>query len=214
MKTSFFIAVGLAILTVPQLHAQTWKSPSKHRERPAVLNQRTKPGLAANSSTNRFSAKPEIKELKVTERGASHSVWQYKTAVTNQAGAVSERVHSYTELATGLNFKNEGGEWETSDPEIVVAADGKGRAQNAPHHFRLPAAHPAHRQIHPMAATFSLADPPHRRSPAHPEETLCDAMTFSRTPFFGLRRSEIEWRVVGARRGCLTCPRSKHIGNA
>ena len=58
------------------------------------------------------------------------------------------------------------------------------RPQNAPHHCGLPAAHPAHRQIHPMAATFSLADPPPRRSPAHPEETLCDAMTFSRTPFF------------------------------
>ena len=44
---------------------------------------------------------------------------------------------------------------------------------------------PAHRQIHQMAAMFSLADPPPRRPAAHPEETLCHAMTFTRTPLVG-----------------------------
>jgi hypothetical protein len=45
---------------------------------------------------------------------------------------------------------------------------------------------PAHRQIHQMAAMFSLADPPPRRPAAHPEETLRHSMSFSRTPYFKL----------------------------
>ena len=58
------------------------------------------------------------------------------------------------------------------------------RPQNAPHHRGVPAPYPAHREIHPVVATIFVAEASSRRRPAHSEETLCNSMTFSRTPFF------------------------------
>ncbi len=145
MKNVLLLAAVFTIAPLLQPgQAQDWRSPLKRGQtsplargggqRPMMPGTMTALGIATNSSVNRISTKPQKADLKVAERGADHRVWQYKTSQTNENGKVSEQVHTYTELGTGLSRKDPlTGQWIDADPEIVVAANGKGLAQKAQH---------------------------------------------------------------------------------
>jgi hypothetical protein len=62
-------------------------------------------------------------EYTVTERGPHHRVWSCVTWHTNAPGAGEAQTNSYTELATGLHFFQDG-QWVESREEIAVVAEG------------------------------------------------------------------------------------------
>jgi hypothetical protein len=68
----------------------------------------------------------------VVERGPHHRVIQRLVAEPQPDGSVSERLSSYTELATGLHYQNEKGEWIESREEIEIF-EGAAVARQGPH---------------------------------------------------------------------------------
>jgi len=58
----------------------------------------------------------------VAERGEDYKVLQ-KTTVEHG----TNRVHKYTELATGLNYKNSYGQWIESQEQITIQPNGARR---------------------------------------------------------------------------------------
>lgn len=62
----------------------------------------------------------------VTDRGAHHKVWERIEYELAPDGSKVPRPRRYTELATGLHFKNELGEWEESKEEIELLPDNAG----------------------------------------------------------------------------------------
>ncbi|MBI2927416.1 MAG: hypothetical protein HYY24_17100 [Verrucomicrobia bacterium] len=69
----------------------------------------------------------------VTERGPHHRVWQYVTQETDESGAVTEAIHSYTELATGLHYLDGAtGQWLESKEEFELV-EGAAVARQGQH---------------------------------------------------------------------------------
>jgi hypothetical protein len=56
----------------------------------------------------------------VVERGPHHRVWERTTTEVLPDGTSMERKSGYTELATGLHYQNERGEWLDSKEEIEI----------------------------------------------------------------------------------------------
>lgn len=70
----------------------------------------------------------------VTERGADYKILQ-KTTVENG----TNRVHSYTELATGMNYTNSQGQWIEAQEQITLLPTGGAAATNGRHQVYFPA---------------------------------------------------------------------------
>ena len=69
-------------------------------------------------------------DFQVIERGLNHQVWAKLTPITNSAGNLLRYItNSYTELHTGLNFTNSGGNLTSTVPFITVTR----RAPNSQH---------------------------------------------------------------------------------
>src|SRR5438309_526777 len=66
-----------------------------------------------------FNLHAQTSGYTVTKRGADYAVHQ-KTILENG----TNRVHTYTELASGLNYKNAKGQWMESKEEIEPFANG------------------------------------------------------------------------------------------
>ncbi len=75
--------------------------------------------LAAGQVTAPSDRLSEV-DYSVIERGPHHRIMQRTTVETNKAGVVSTRVNSYTELATGLHYLAEDGQWAESREEIEI----------------------------------------------------------------------------------------------
>lgn len=60
----------------------------------------------------------------IIERGPHQQVWAKITWQTNATGRIAARTNSYTELATGLNYKNAKGEWVGAKEVIESFPDG------------------------------------------------------------------------------------------
>ena len=74
-------------------------------------------GYSYNDANQPFAA-PE--EVVVAERGPHHRVIERTLAERQPDGSARERKSSYTELATGLHYQNERGEWLESKEEIEI----------------------------------------------------------------------------------------------
>jgi hypothetical protein len=72
----------------------------------------------------------------IIERSSNHRVWQNIVTNTAPNGRLFVKTNNYTELATGLCYRNKQGEWVDADPQIVVQADGTGVGQAAGHSVR------------------------------------------------------------------------------
>jgi len=75
----------------------------------------------------------------VTERGANHKVWQSETFEKRADGTIVPHVHSYTELASGLNYKDANGNWQDAVEEIDAQPDGSAAATQGQHQAYFPA---------------------------------------------------------------------------
>jgi hypothetical protein len=79
------------------------------------------------------AATPPSPGYAVTERGADYKVLQ-KTTVENG----TNRIHKYTELATGLNYQNAQGQWQESKEEITLLPTGGAAATQGRHKVYFP----------------------------------------------------------------------------
>ena len=71
-------------------------------------------------------------EVKVIERGPHHRVIERMISEPQPDGTVRERLSSYTELATGLHYLGEKGDWHESREEIEIF-NGAAVARQGPH---------------------------------------------------------------------------------
>jgi len=59
----------------------------------------------------------------VTERAADHRIWQCETYEVGPRGQVVTQVHKYTELSSGMYYKNVNGDW-TESRELIESFPG------------------------------------------------------------------------------------------
>ncbi|MGZ4974627.1 MAG: hypothetical protein ACXWDN_17855, partial [Limisphaerales bacterium] len=78
-----------------------------------------------------FSDTPHI-----VKRDGNVRVWQHTAIETSPRGKTITKVHSFTELATGVCYKQHG-QWVDADPQIIVAQDGTGSGVQAAHALQL-----------------------------------------------------------------------------
>lgn len=69
------------------------------------------------SGVNNGSLPPPT-QFRVVSRGANHQVWQRETYEQAPDGTIIPHIHKYTELASGLNYKDANGQWQESKEEI------------------------------------------------------------------------------------------------
>jgi parallel beta-helix repeat protein len=96
-------------------------------------------GQAVKEKVDRPSKQPgSARETacRVVERGENHSVWERISYEIAPNGRQVPQVHRYTELATGLNFRNAQGELEESKEEFELLP-GKAVARQGQHKVTL-----------------------------------------------------------------------------
>ena len=83
-------------------------------------------GLRADqsSTTAQKPILPAATAYRVVELGANHRVWQHETYEQGPAGQVMTHVHSYTELASGMNYLDANDQWTESKELIEAFANG------------------------------------------------------------------------------------------
>ena len=106
MKTSFTIFICLT-LTLVSVSAQV----------------ATQPGGAKPGSRQELKLPPPT-PFRIVGLGANNRLWQRESYEPAPDGKVVTRVHRYVELATGLHYRNEQGEWMESKEEIEAFAGG------------------------------------------------------------------------------------------
>src|SRR6478736_1207846 len=96
--------------------------------------------LANTTAQNNTKSEPVGKSAySITERGAHHKVWERIEYEPGPDGKEFPRKHSYTELATGMHFKNAQSEWEESKEEIEILSNNAGAVANkGPHKVIFP----------------------------------------------------------------------------
>ena len=86
--------------------------------------------IAGYSQLTSQSSKPVPSDTaySVVERGANHRVWQKISYELGPNGQPVPRIHRYTELATGMNYKDANGQWQESK-ELIESYPGGAIAQ-------------------------------------------------------------------------------------
>jgi hypothetical protein len=84
------------------------------------------PPVAPSAVSRGGGQKSEKSDYKVVERGPHHTLWERIEFVPAPDGRIIEQRRSYQELATGMHFKNERGEWEESKEEIEILPNDAG----------------------------------------------------------------------------------------
>jgi hypothetical protein len=116
MKT---LSVAMALLVSGSLLVQGQNARNK-----ADLQSSSRPGAVAET------------EYRVVDRGPHHRVWQRETIEVGPDGTLSANRHKYTELATGLHYKNAKGEWVDAKEEFELKP-GKAIARQGQHKVTL-----------------------------------------------------------------------------
>ena len=81
---------------------------------------------------------PAATPFEVTARGGNHRVWQRTVYEIGPAGQAVPHLHQFTELATGLHYRNEQGQWAESKEEILPAQAGGAAAVKGQHQVYFP----------------------------------------------------------------------------
>jgi len=78
------------------------------------------------------SKAPQATAQRVTGRGSNHRNWQWETYEKTPDGTIRPHIHKYTELATGLHYKDAKGQWVESK-EVVESFAGGAIARQGQH---------------------------------------------------------------------------------
>jgi archaellum component FlaF (FlaF/FlaG flagellin family) len=81
---------------------------------------------------------PSATSYTVVSQNANSRVWQSESYEAGQNGLIVTNIHSYEELASGLNYLKNGA-WTASEEKISVLPDGTGAATNGQHQIFFPA---------------------------------------------------------------------------
>ena len=93
---------------------------------------------ASSSPTSDQTGVPAPTPYQVVNRGASFNVWQRTEYGKAPSGAIVPHVHSYTELASGLNYRQKN-QWTPASDEIDIQPDGTAAAIQGQHQAYFPA---------------------------------------------------------------------------
>ncbi len=75
-----------------------------------------------------------VDRYQIAGRGAHHRVWARVTWETNALGQLAAHTNAYTELATGLHYRDpSSGEWRESDPSFELSEEGYAVAAKCQH---------------------------------------------------------------------------------
>lgn len=123
-------------------------SSSKHAEKAFMKNSiivlallvaiaaKAQTGAAASGPA---AALPKPTPFSIVERGENHQVWERTVYESGPNGTVVARKHRYTELASGLNFRNPTTrQWAPSKEEIDILPQGGAAAINGQHQVYFP----------------------------------------------------------------------------
>ena len=97
--------------------------------------QAASPALSGASAAN--APLPLATPYQVTARDANSQVWERTTYEKSPSGQIVPKKHRYTELATGLNYL-QNGQWVASREEIDILPDGTAAATNGQHQAYFP----------------------------------------------------------------------------
>ena len=117
MKTSW-LTIVLLVFTTGRIQGQVSQS-----DPPAIAGQGTVP--------------VQDTPYAVVERGANQRVWQRTTYETTPDGGQVPHLHKYTELATGMHYR-ENGQWVDSKEEIDILPNGTAAATQGQHQAYFP----------------------------------------------------------------------------
>ena len=98
-------------------------------------------GLQAQtpSSVTSQANVPPPTDYQVVQQDANSRVWQRETYDQGPDGQVVTNLHSYSEIASGLNYLDSGGTWQASKEEIDLQPNGTARAVQGQHQAYFPA---------------------------------------------------------------------------
>ena len=84
------------------------------------------------------SGVPSPTPYTAVSRDADSCIWQRTEYQQGPNGEIIAQGHQYTELATGLNFKDPNGQWVPAKEEIDILPDGSAAATNGQHQVYFP----------------------------------------------------------------------------
>ena len=94
---------------------------------------------AGATTTAKQPALPAPTAYSVVEQGANHRVWERMVYEQGPNGTVVPRKHQYTELASGLNYRDpQTGQWQPSKEEIDILPNGGAAATKGAHQVYFP----------------------------------------------------------------------------
>jgi len=79
---------------------------------------------ASGSASANQPTLPAATEYRVVDIGANHRVWQRETYEAGPNGQIMTHIHTYHELASGMNYKDASGQWQESQELIEAFPNG------------------------------------------------------------------------------------------
>lgn len=95
-------------------------------------------GASVNSSAAAVDRASLAVKYQVVERGADHRVMERKEFQKAPDGKVITQLHRYAQVATGLHYQNERGQWVESKAVIEALPDGSAAARQGQHQAFFP----------------------------------------------------------------------------
>ena len=81
---------------------------------------------------------PTPTDYQIVQQDGNSRVWQREIYEQEPNGQIVARPHQFTELATGLNYKDSTGQWQPSKEEIDIQSDGTLAATQGQHQVYFP----------------------------------------------------------------------------
>jgi hypothetical protein len=81
---------------------------------------------------------PAPTDYAVIKQDGDSRVWERTVYEKSASGQIIPHTHRYTELATGLNYKDANGNWQAAKEEIDILPDGRAAATNGQHQAYFP----------------------------------------------------------------------------
>jgi hypothetical protein len=140
-STAVLLVAATVLLSAMLLRAENSSTnPRGNSAADSVLQPELARADAATLRAAAETADAEHREPVIVSRAADSRVWRRTTYDPVPGIGLVPRHHEYTELATGLHYRDAQGEWQESQAEIELLPNGKGAtAQHGRHKVIFPA---------------------------------------------------------------------------
>jgi hypothetical protein len=103
-----------------------------------VLVQASRSATAPSALAKAVAEVPAPTSYSVVERGANHRVFERLVYEKSPSGRIYAKPHRYTEIATGMHYKDAKGNWLESSEKILPSAQGGAEAVQGGHQVYFP----------------------------------------------------------------------------